>query len=67
MWHYSDKSKSYRFPGYESVLNYEKDHQMYCPPADTFTSLDGFSYDSYSSFNIPMPTTYSESDSSTYS
>ncbi len=62
MSYYSGKSRSYRFPGHESVLSYEKDHYMYCPPADTFTSMDGFSYDSYGSFSIPMPTTYSEKD-----
>ena len=67
MLHQSAKNKIYRFPGHESILDFEKDHPMYCPPASSLTSLDGFSYDSYSSITIPLPTTYSESTHSTYS
>ncbi len=65
MLYYSEKSRSYRFPGHESVLNYEKDHHLYCPSSDNFTYLENDPYDSYGPLSIPSVSTYTENTSYT--
>lgn len=65
MLYYTDKNRYYRFPGHESVLNYEKDHYIYCPPADSSPSINGGLYDTYGSFSMPISTTYGEYESYT--
>lgn len=67
MFYQADKSRYYRFPGYQNILDFERTHHIYCPSVDTPNCSDGLTGDSYGTNSVPMPTTYSENESSTYS
>lgn len=66
MLYQSDKNKYYRFPGYKNILDFERSHHIYFPSVDTPNYYDGLTEDSYDTYSSPVPTTYSENESSTY-